>query len=70
MPNRRAQGIVVRSYSVDEELHAAAAAKAAAEGRTLTEVIRQALAHYLAEDRVEPGGEPGQVERVTGIEPA
>jgi predicted HicB family RNase H-like nuclease len=50
MPNSRAEGMVVRSYTVERELHAAAAEKACAEGMSLSDVIREALLSYLREE--------------------
>ncbi len=46
MPNKRADGNVVRSYAVPADLHDRAAERAASEGRALSEVIRELLAGY------------------------
>jgi hypothetical protein len=47
MPNKRAAGQVTPNISVDAALWDAAKAKAASEGRPLSEVIRELLREWL-----------------------
>lgn len=50
MANQRREGWAVRSYSVPLDLHEAAKAAAERQGVTLSAVIREALASFVAED--------------------
>jgi hypothetical protein len=47
VPNKRAEGIVMRGLPVHRDLWQAAAAKAKSEGRSLYEVIREFLREYI-----------------------
>lgn len=47
MPGVRAKGVKLRNVGVSDELWQAAKAKAASEGRSLSEVIREFLAEYV-----------------------
>jgi len=48
MPGKRAEGTILANFSVDKALWKAAMAKAASEGRSLSEVIREFLREYTA----------------------
>ena len=50
MPNRRAPDQKLAGAHVPADLHAAAAEKAKREGRTLSDVIREALRRYVGGD--------------------
>ena len=54
MPGKRADGVKVRAVPVHEDLWRSALARAEREGRSLSEVIREALARYVREDDVTP----------------
>jgi hypothetical protein len=47
MPNRRSPGTVVTSFAAPAALLAAAREKALSEGRSLGDVIREALRRYV-----------------------
>lgn len=49
MPNKRAVGVKVRHIPLHEDLWKAAKAKAASEGRSVSEVIREFLCEYTAQ---------------------
>lgn len=48
MPGKRADGVVVANFGIDKALWKAAMDKAASEGRSLSEVIREFLREYVA----------------------
>ncbi|NJP24420.1 ribbon-helix-helix protein, CopG family [Microbispora sp. SCL1-1] len=48
MPGKRAEGVTVRNISIEDDLWAAAKAKAASEGRSLSAVIRELLREWLS----------------------
>jgi plasmid stability protein len=47
MPNQRAEGVTVRNFPLPDDMHAAAKAKAEAEGLSLAEVVRRLLNAWL-----------------------
>ena len=47
MPGQRAADVRLRNIGVEDDLWAAAKARAASEGRSLSEVIRQFLREYV-----------------------
>lgn len=54
MPGKRADGVKVRAVPVHEDLWRPALARAKREGRSLSEVIREALERYVEEDVTPP----------------
>lgn len=49
MHGERREGVTSRNFAVDDELWEAAKAKAASEGKALSEVIREFLREYTAQ---------------------